>query len=140
MKRLLGALSMTAVVISGLTLSGSTTAHAAIACSSLKWGAEGVLEEGYGEYLPRADHFHEAAYRSWRSGTHVGCLDGPVGTDFDLYLEKYISGEWETVARSETASSHEEINYINGTPGWYRWKVIAYSGSGRYRMGMTHPS
>ncbi|ADD41268.1 S1 family peptidase [Stackebrandtia nassauensis] len=72
------------------------------------------------------------------AGAQVGCLVGPSGTDFDLYLRKWNGSSWTTVARSESADSTEEINY-NGTAGRYVWRVYAYSGSGTYQFGLTRP-
>ena len=80
-----------------------------------------------------------ASYTSTTSGTHRGCLRGPSGTDFDLYLDKRTTtGSWSQVARAITTSSSEDIAY-SGTSGTYRWRVYSYSGSGAYTFGMTVP-
>ncbi|GAB4084663.1 alpha-lytic protease prodomain-containing protein [Myceligenerans cantabricum] len=71
------------------------------------------------------------------SGTFRGCLDGPSGADFDLYLQKY-SGGWYTVAQGITPSDDETVTY-SGTAGTYRWVVDAYSGSGSYSGGYDTP-
>jgi streptogrisin C len=72
------------------------------------------------------------------SGTHRGCLDAPNGTDFDLYLQKWNGVGWTVVAQGITPAPDETISY-NGTAGYYRYRVHAYSGSGSYSMGDTHP-
>ncbi|AEG43208.1 S1 family peptidase [Isoptericola variabilis] len=72
------------------------------------------------------------------SGTHVGCLDGPSGADFDLYLQRYSSGSWRTVAQGITTSSDELVTYT-GTSGTYRWLVRSYSGSGSFTLGWDVP-
>ncbi|GAA4699493.1 streptogrisin C [Promicromonospora umidemergens] len=72
------------------------------------------------------------------SGTITGCLDGPTGTDFDLYLQKVSGGSWTTVAQGITAAADESVSY-RGTSGTYRWVVDAYSGSGSYTGGYTTP-
>ena len=72
------------------------------------------------------------------SGTHRGCLRGPAGTDFDLYLYKWAGFYWATVARSESSTSTEDITY-NGTAGYYLWRVYSYNGSGSYTFGMQRP-
>jgi aqualysin 1 len=77
-------------------------------------------------------------FYSSRSGTHRGCLRGPSGTDFDLYLYRWNGFSWSIVARGETSSSSEDVTY-NGTAGYYYWRVYSYSGSGSYSFGMTRP-
>ena len=77
-------------------------------------------------------------FNSTRSGTHRGCLRGPSGTDFDLYLYRWNGFSWSIVARGETSSSSEDVTY-NGTTGYYYWRVVSYSGSGSYSFGMTRP-
>ena len=77
-------------------------------------------------------------FYSSRSGTHRGCVRGPSGTDFDLYLYRWNGFNWSIVARGETSSSSEDVTY-NGTAGYYYWRVYSYSGSGSYSFGMTRP-
>ncbi len=78
--------------------------------------------------------------QSTTNGMHKGCLKGPAGTDFDLYLEKRNgSGSWATVASGLGATADETVNY-SGTAGFYRWRVYAYSGSGAYTLEVTRPS
>jgi subtilisin family serine protease len=77
-------------------------------------------------------------YYSAVSGTHRGCLDGPAGVDFDLYLQKWNGFYWANVASGLTTAPDENVNYT-GTAGYYRWRVYSYSGSGSYTFGMTRP-
>jgi subtilisin family serine protease len=77
-------------------------------------------------------------YQSTVSGSHTGALTGPSGTDFDLYLYKWNGSAWAIVARSESASSVENINY-SGTAGYYYWRIYSYSGSGSYTLVTTRP-
>lgn len=77
-------------------------------------------------------------YQTTTSGTHSACLEGPAGTDFDLYLEKWNGSRWVRVASSLSASSHEEITY-NGTAGAYSYVVQSYSGSGSYQFRFGRP-
>ncbi|GAA2117927.1 S1 family peptidase [Streptomyces synnematoformans] len=72
------------------------------------------------------------------SGAHVGCLRGPSGTDFDLYLQKWSGSSWVDVAEGITPTENEDVSY-NGTAGYYRWIVHAYSGSGSYTLGISRP-
>jgi aqualysin 1 len=85
------------------------------------------------DYHPNGTYFYSGV-----SGTHRGCLRGPSGTDFDLYLYKWNGSYWAVVARSESTSSSEDIAY-NGTAGYYLWEVYSYSGSGSYTFGMQRP-
>lgn len=77
-------------------------------------------------------------YYSSRSGTHSGCLDGPSGADFDLYLQKWTGSSWSSVASGTTPDDDETVSY-NGSSGYYRWVVHAYSGSGSYQLGASRP-
>jgi aqualysin 1 len=77
-------------------------------------------------------------YQSTVSGTHKGCLTGPSGADFDLYLYKWNGASWSIVARSESATSTETITY-SGTAGYYYWEVYSYSGSGSYTLTASRP-
>ncbi|GAB3421511.1 M4 family metallopeptidase [Flindersiella endophytica] len=73
------------------------------------------------------------------AGTFNGCLDGPNGVDFDLYLQRLnTSGTWSTVAQGITSAPDESVSF-NGTAGTYRWRVHAFSGTGSYTMGMNRP-
>ena len=76
------------------------------------------------------------SYTSNTAGLHKGCLRGPAGTDFDLFLEKLSGTTWVRVARAESTSPNETISY-NGTAGQYRWVILAYSGTGNYTLEMT---
>jgi subtilisin family serine protease len=87
---------------------------------------------GASAYQPAAGQ-----YISTTSGVHRGCLRGPAGTDFDLYLQKKATnGTWPNVAQSISTSSTEDIAY-SGTAGTYRWRILSYSGSGAYTGGYT---
>jgi serine protease len=83
-------------------------------------------------------HPNGSWYYSSLSGTHRGWLQGPSGTDFDLYLQKWNGFWWSTVARSESVTSQEQIAY-SGTAGYYRWIVSSYSGSGSYSFWLQRP-
>ncbi|MDC0672609.1 S1 family peptidase [Nannocystis radixulma] len=78
-------------------------------------------------------------YQSTKAGTHEGHLVGPNGADFDLYLYKWNGSAWALVAKAETASSTETINY-NGTAGIYTWSVESYGGSGAYELWLKNPA
>jgi subtilisin family serine protease len=102
---------------------------------SLPESASGSLSgAGDLDYQPAPDGY----YYSSASGTHAGCLEGPSGTDFDLYLEKWNGSSWVVVAQSLSADSTEEISY-SGTTGYYSWRVESYSGSGSYTLGFDRP-
>nr|WP_062340025.1 S1 family peptidase [Herbidospora sakaeratensis] len=75
---------------------------------------------------------------SANAGTHTVCLDGPNGTDFDLYLQRLSGSTWTTVASGTSASADESITYT-GSAGTYRYRVHAYSGSGSFSVTYTRP-
>ncbi|MFJ7069550.1 M4 family metallopeptidase [Streptomyces sp. NPDC101115] len=102
-------------------------------CDNTEYTYEGSLSSGQAEAQPDGSYYYSAT-----SGTHVGCLRGPAGTDFDLYLQKWNGSGWADVAVGGTASADEDITY-NGTAGYYRYVVHAYSGSGAYTLGLSAP-
>jgi serine protease len=85
------------------------------------------------DYHPNGTYYYSSV-----SGTHRGWLRGPTNTDFDLYLQRWNGFWWTTVAQSESATSEEQIAY-SGTPGYYRWRVYSYSGSGAYTFWLQRP-
>lgn len=91
---------------------------------------------GTGDYDIQPDGTY---YQSTTSGTHYGCLSGPSGADFDLYLYKWNGSAWVIVASSESASSTESITY-SGTAGYYYWEIYSYSGSGSYTLTTGKPA
>jgi vibriolysin len=92
----------------------------------------GTLSNGGSAYQPNGTYYYSG------SGTHNGVLDGPAGTDFDLYLYKWQGGSWTTVKSGLTSTSHEEVTY-SGSTGYYTWKVVSYSGSGSYTLCLNTP-
>ncbi|NYG59957.1 Zn-dependent metalloprotease [Nocardioides daedukensis] len=105
------------------------------ACEDLSSTESGRLARSgsYG-YEPGSQGY----YTSSASGTHAACIDGPAGTDFDLYLEKWNGTAWTRVAASTSSGSHEEIRY-DGSSGSYSYVVQSYSGSGSYTMRFSKP-
>lgn len=93
------------------------------------WSLSGT---GDYDFEPNGSYFFSSA-----SGLHEGCLSGPSGTDFDLYLQKWSNG-WVTVANSLSPSSEETLTY-SGTSGYYRYVVYSFSGSGPYTVGINVP-
>jgi serine protease len=68
------------------------------------------------------------------AGTLRGWLRGPVGTDFDLALQRQATnGLWVTVALANTTAASESITYT-ATAGTYRWRVTAFRGTGAYTV------
>ena len=80
----------------------------------------------------------DGTYWYAQAGQHVGELEGPAGADFDLYLYKWVSGQWRVVASSTSATSTEKITY-QGTAAYYAWTVTSYSGSGSYEVWLGMP-
>ncbi len=124
----------------GLTLvtsggGGGTPPPPPPSCSGYQYNYSGSLSgTGSFQYQPNGSYF------SWpRAGTHRGCLSGPSGSDFDLYLQRHYSGYgWATVASSTSTTSQESLTY-NGAAGNYRYVVYSYRGSGSYTMGISVP-
>ncbi|MFC5289007.1 hypothetical protein ACFPM7_18295 [Actinokineospora guangxiensis] len=77
-------------------------------------------------------------YQSTSSGTHRACLTGPSGADFDLYPQRWSGSAWTSVAGGTTPAASEAVSY-NGSPGYYRWVVLAYSGSGSSTLTTARP-
>ncbi|MBX9245347.1 alpha-lytic protease prodomain-containing protein [Actinotalea ferrariae] len=101
------------------------TGYARTYTGSLTSGAQAVQPNG--SYLTVS-----------RSGQHRACVAGPSGSDFDLYLQKWNGRAWSTVAQGTSPGANETITY-SGTSGYYRYVVLAYSGSGAYTLGGTTP-
>jgi streptogrisin C len=102
-------------------------------CTGYEATVTGSLSSGASAYQPNGSYYYSSL-----SGTHRACLDGPTGTDFDLYLQKYSGSAWVTVAEGTSPAADETVSY-NGTAGYYRYRVHAYSGSGSYALAYTNP-
>ncbi|MCG5212059.1 S1 family peptidase [Streptosporangium sp. KLBMP 9127] len=116
----------------GLTLATGGTPPPT-GCTGYQNTYTGSLTSNQNVYQPTG-----GSYQSTVSGTHRGCLDGPNGVDFDLYLQKLSGSTWVTVASGTSPNPDETVSY-NGTAGTYRYRVHAYSGSGSYTVGITRP-
>jgi streptogrisin C len=99
-------------------------------CSGYEFTRTGSVSSGGSQWTPY--------YYSSVSGSHRGCLDGPSGVDFDLYLQKWNGFAWADVAGGTSPNPDETVSYT-GTAGYYRWEVHAYSGSGSYTLGYSNP-
>ncbi|GAA3058905.1 M4 family metallopeptidase [Streptomyces roseofulvus] len=110
---------------------GSTTPPTG--CDGAEHTYRGTLASGQAAAQPDGSYYYAAS-----AGTHVGCLRGPAGTDFDLYLQKWNGSGWADVAVGGTAGADEDTSYY-GTAGYYRYVVHAYSGSGAYTLGLSAP-
>ncbi|GAA3007332.1 S1 family peptidase [Streptosporangium longisporum] len=102
-------------------------------CTGYSVTHDGALGAGESAYQPR-----RVPYTTKVAGPHLGCLDGPLGADLDLYLQKLTGTTWRTVATADGAGPDERISYT-GTPGRYRYKVTATAGSGAYTLGFSAP-
>lgn len=94
----------------------------------------GSLSNGEVVYIP-AQGFNS------NGGRFQAWLEGPANADFDIRLERYSCSlfcSWRSVARSESNSSSEQIDY-NGGSGNYRWRVSSYSGSGAFDFWYSNP-
>ncbi|MBW3629522.1 MAG: S8 family peptidase [Gemmatimonadetes bacterium] len=120
------------LLYSGLTAEGGGGGSAA-PCSSCTAFAGSLSGAGYFDYQPNGTYYYSSA-----GGYHKGWLQGPSGTDFDLYLQRWNGYRWAIVAYAESATSTEQITYF-GSAGYYRWQVYAYSGSGAYTFWLQKP-
>ena len=77
-------------------------------------------------------------YQSVSAGMHEGYLQGPPGSDFDLYLYRWQNNQWAMIAKAETNSTNETIKF-NGVAGYYTWVVRSWSGSGSYSFYLKRP-
>ncbi|CRK58607.1 Putative Xaa-Pro dipeptidyl-peptidase (X-Pro dipeptidyl-peptidase) (X-prolyl-dipeptidyl aminopeptidase) (X-PDAP) [Alloactinosynnema sp. L-07] len=102
-------------------------------CAGYQVTKTGTLASGGNAYQPDNNY-----YETTVSGEHKACLDGPNGTDFDLYLQKWNGSAWSNVASGATSAADEKVTYT-GTAGRYRYRIHAYSGSGGYTLGYTAP-
>ncbi len=102
-------------------------------CTGFPNTYDGTLAAGAAAYQPRGLH-----YRATAGGLHFACLDGIDGTDLDLYLQKWNRAGWSVVATSSSAGPDERISY-NGTPGYYRYRVVSVAGFGSYTLGLRVP-
>lgn len=92
----------------------------------------GTLMPGSVAYQPSALGYQSA------SGIQEGCLQGPTGTNFDLYLEARQGNAWVEVARSTGPTSQEVVRY-QGSAGFYRWRIVAKQGLGSYTFRLQTP-
>ncbi len=93
----------------------------------------GSVTSGGSSYQPNGTY-----YQTTVSGAQQGWLQGPTGTDFDLYLYKWNGSSWVVVASGTTSSNNETVSYT-GTAGYYEWEVRSYTGSGTYNLWIKHP-
>lgn len=131
-----GTYSVTLTVRDTANQTGSQTQSVTVSsapCTNCEYYTGTLSGTGANAYQPNGSYYYSSV-----SGTHQGWLQGPSGTDFDLYLQRWNGTTWVTVARSEGSTSTESITY-NGTPAYYRWRIYSYSGSGTYRFWMKRP-
>ncbi len=110
----------------------SVTVNDGAPCTDCDHYAGTLSGDGDADVQPNGSY-----YRTYTSGTQRGWLEGPSGTDFDLYLYKW-TGSWTRVATSESGDSEESIAY-SGSAGYYYWRVYSYDGSGSYDLWLQTP-
>ena len=102
-------------------------------CTNCEYYTGYLTGPGDYEYQPNGTYYYASTY-----GYHNGWLEGASGTDFDLYLWKWNGSRWVTVASSTSYTSSESVSYY-GSPGYYVWRIYAYSGAGSYEFWMERP-
>src|SRR5687768_7479435 len=85
------------------------------------------------DYQPKGGFYYSST-----SGTHKGCLTGPAAADFDLFLLKWNGSAWVIIASSQGSGSNETISTL-GVPGYYRWQIYSWNGSGSYNFLRLSP-
>jgi PKD repeat protein len=89
---------------------------------------------GQSQYQPTG-----GSYTTTVRGTHTICINGPAGTDYDVYLQRRsATGTWSNVASGETSSAAERISFV-GAAGTYRVRVTNYRGTGAYTGSLQKP-
>ncbi|GAA3808985.1 alpha-lytic protease prodomain-containing protein [Sphaerisporangium flaviroseum] len=124
---------LTAYGLSLRTTAGNPPPPATGTCTGYPNTFTGSLTNGQSVYQPKNLYYYSTV-----GGVHTGCLDGPDGADFDLYLQKWSGNAWQTVATSDSAGPDEKITYT-GTVGYYRYRVTSWAGSGAYTLGFKRP-
>lgn len=79
-----------------------------------------------------ADHPSPYHY-SANGGMITATLSGPANADFELFLYRWNGSAWTVVARSESPTSSEAIQYT-APAGYFIVQVRSYSGSGSYTL------
>jgi streptogrisin C len=95
-------------------------------CDNARVQRQGALRAGQNQRQPNGGAFRAGA------GTHTACLDAPAGADFDLGLQRFVGGRFQTVATA-TADGDKQLSFA-GPAGTYRYVVVASGGSGRYSL------
>jgi streptogrisin C len=119
----------------GLTLvttTSGTASPAPASCTGLAASGTGSLAAGRTQVRPSSGSFRANA------GAHVGCLSGPAGANFDLFLDEWNGQAWRNVARSTSPGSQERLTF-DGPAGFYRYRVVSVSGSGAYTIAANMP-
>ena len=112
--------------------SAAPTASTLSNCSLPESYSGSLTGSGGSQYLPNG------TYISTGAGTHKGCLRGPSGSDFDLYLMKWNGSAWVTVAQGVSTTASEDVTYL-GPAGYYVWRVESRAGLGAYQFRMQRP-
>ncbi|MEU8125232.1 peptidase M4 family protein, partial [Spirillospora sp. NPDC049024] len=112
-----------------LTVNGT----APTGCQGYETTKTGDLTAGGNAYQPDGAYYYAAT-----PGPHEACLNGPDNTDYDLYLQKWTGTGWTAVAQSTTPGPDEKLTY-NGTSGYYRYRIHAYTGNGTYTLAYNTP-
>lgn len=103
-------------------------------CTGLPIREEGEIVDEYDEVV----HPWTGGFLAL-PGLHQGCLDGPEGTDLDLYLEQWTPERgWRPVASGDSGGSDEVVTH-EGPFGLYRWVVVSFEGTGDYVVGIGLP-
>ncbi|WP_326826167.1 S1 family peptidase [Streptosporangium sp. NBC_01756] len=116
----------------GLTLMTVGDPPGTTTCTDYPKTVTGALTSGQSVNQPNRYYITTAR------GFHSACLDANDTVDFDLYLQKWNNRSWVTVATADGPAPDEKIGYT-GAAGYYRYQVVASSGSGSYTLKYKTP-
>jgi aqualysin 1 len=105
-------------------------------------GSPNLLLNRWNWSLPGTDAVdyepHGGSYTTVAQGYHHGWLRGQAGRDFDLCLQRLVSGVWQTLQCSASVTPNEYIVRL-APAGTYRWRINSFNGAGTYDMFARKP-
>jgi vibriolysin len=102
------------------------------------WSAVGSDWTTATAVLSLGQSFAYPSYTTTAAGVHTGQLEGPAGTNFNLYFERWDGSAWVLVTRQLGATSTELIESTRPA-GTYRWRITCAEGSGTSTLHTNTP-
>jgi hypothetical protein len=98
-----------------------------------KWNGA-LTGTGNHQYQPDGSYWYQTT-----TGYIQGWLAGTAGNDADLYLWRWNGSAWITVAGSASVTPNERVVYL-GSPAYYMFRVLSYSGAGSFDLWANRPA